>query len=76
MPANASGLLLCWDFISVSRRPQPIEKLMMKMTTNAHLKIVRPILADSCSNADCSSVRQHSSKPNVACRALVNQCVF
>jgi hypothetical protein len=65
LAANASGLLLCWDFITISRQLKPIEKLMMKLTTNAQKNYVRPILAESWSTADCSSVRQHSSKPNV-----------
>ena len=34
--------------------------------TNAQLKFIYRILADSCSAADCSPVRQHSSKPNVS----------
>uniref|UniRef100_UPI0023EAC305 hypothetical protein n=1 Tax=Terrimonas pollutisoli TaxID=3034147 RepID=UPI0023EAC305 len=29
------GLLLCWYFIMSSPEPQPIEKLMMKITTKA-----------------------------------------
>jgi len=67
MTHNDQGLQQCWDFITVSRQQEPIEKLVMKLPTNAQLKIVCPILADSCTNADCSSVRQHSSKPHVAC---------
>ena len=66
MAYNASGLLLCWHFIIVSRQPRSrIKLLMMKLATNAQLKIVRRILAESFTKADCSSVRQHSSKPNV-----------
>jgi len=34
--------------------------------TNAQLKFVYRILADSCSKAGCFSVRQHSSKPKVS----------
>ena len=33
MPYNVDGLLLCWYFIKSSPEPQPIEKLMMKITT-------------------------------------------
>jgi len=33
--ANGCGLLLCWHFIMSSPKPQPIEKLMMKITTKA-----------------------------------------
>jgi hypothetical protein len=32
---NVDGLLLCWYFIKSSRQPKPIEKLLMKITTNA-----------------------------------------
>ena len=32
---NGQSLLLCWYFIMSSPEPQPIEKLMMKMTTKA-----------------------------------------
>jgi hypothetical protein len=35
MTANVDGLLLCWYFIMSSPEPQPIEKLMMKVITNA-----------------------------------------
>jgi len=37
LAANVDGLLLCWYFIMSSPEPQPIEKLMMKITTKAHL---------------------------------------
>ena len=33
--ANVDGLLLCWYFIISSQEPQPIEKLMMKITTKS-----------------------------------------
>ena len=32
---NGQSLLLCWYFIMSSPKPQPIEKLMMKITTKA-----------------------------------------
>jgi hypothetical protein len=35
MPHNGQSLLLCWYFIMSSPEPQPIEKLMMKITTKA-----------------------------------------
>jgi hypothetical protein len=72
---NASGLLLCWDFIVVSRQPKLFKKLMMKLTTNIKKNFVCPLLADSISKADCFFVRQHSSKSNVGCRisGLVKQ---
>ncbi|HLK30772.1 MAG TPA: hypothetical protein VKT28_19500 [Puia sp.] len=37
----------------------------MKLTTNAEKNYVCPILVDGITNADCSPVRQHSSKPNI-----------
>jgi hypothetical protein len=70
MAYNVHGLLLCWHFIIVSRQQEPIEKLMMKLTTNAEMKFVCPILADSIAKADCCSVSQHCSKPNVV------RCLF
>jgi hypothetical protein len=35
MTASGDGLLLCWYFMMSSPEPQPIEKLMMKLTTKA-----------------------------------------
>jgi hypothetical protein len=34
LACNVYGLLLCWHFITSSPEPQPIEKLMMKITTS------------------------------------------
>jgi hypothetical protein len=59
------GLLLCWHFIVVSPEPKPIEKLMLKLIINAQMRFVCWILAESIGKADCYSVSQHSSKPNV-----------
>jgi hypothetical protein len=33
---NGQSFLLCWYFIMSSPEPQPIEKLMMKITTKAY----------------------------------------
>jgi hypothetical protein len=63
---NFDGSPLCWYFITVSRQPQPIEKLMMKLATNVQKSSVCSILAENCSTADCSSVCQHSGKPHVS----------
>jgi hypothetical protein len=63
--ANGYGLLLCWYFIMSSLEPQPIEKLMMKITTNAHLYSSDQTTADSEQNDENMFVCQHSSKPNV-----------
>ena len=54
--AYVHGLLLCWYFIIVSPELKPIEKFYLKLTTNDQKNSVRPILAESCSKADCSSV--------------------
>jgi hypothetical protein len=35
--SDVHGLPLCWDFITVSPKAQPIEKLVMKLTTNAQM---------------------------------------
>jgi hypothetical protein len=45
--------------------PQPIEKLMMKITTKAHLYSSAQTKADSEQNDENIFVSQHSSKPNV-----------
>jgi hypothetical protein len=65
-------LLLCWYFINVSPEPQPIEKLMMKITTKAHLYSSAESKDDSEQNAEKMFVCQHRSKPSVACWA--SQC--
>ena len=62
---NVDGLLLCWYFIMSSPKPQPIEKLMMKITTKAHLYSSARTKADSEQNDEKMFVSQHSSKPNV-----------
>jgi hypothetical protein len=51
---------------------------VMKLTTNAQMNPVRPILADSFSKADGSSVRQHSGKPHVSgsCHELYYAVAF
>jgi hypothetical protein len=33
--ATGNGLLLCWNFITSSLEPKPIEKLMMKINIKA-----------------------------------------
>jgi len=35
---NGGGLTLCWYFIMSSPEPQPIEKLMMKITTKSQIE--------------------------------------
>jgi len=57
------GLLLCWYFIMSSPEPLPIEKLMMKVTTKAHLYSSARTKADSEKNDEYIFVSQHSSKP-------------
>jgi hypothetical protein len=49
---------------------QPIEKLMMKITTKAQLYSSARTKADSEQNDENMFVCQHSSKPNVTCRLL------
>ena len=66
MTANVHGLLLCWNFIMSSPEPQPIKKLMMKITTKAHLYSSARTKADSEQNDENMFVSQHSSKPSVA----------
>jgi len=44
---NGHGLLLCWYFMMSSPEPQPIEKLMMKITTKAQLYSSARTEADS-----------------------------
>jgi hypothetical protein len=63
--AYGYGLLLCWYFIMSSPEPQPIEKLMMKITTKAHLYSSARIKADSEQNDENMFVCQYSSKPIV-----------
>jgi hypothetical protein len=46
-----------------SPEPQPIEKLMMKVTTKAHLYSSARTKADSEKNDEYIFVSQHSSKP-------------
>jgi hypothetical protein len=53
-----------------SPEPQPIEKLMMKITTKAHSYSSARTKADSEQNDENIFVSQHSSKPNVACWPL------
>jgi len=65
LDANVDGLLLCWHFIMSCPEPQPIEKLMMKITTKAHLYSSARTKADSEQNDENTFVSQHSSKPNV-----------
>jgi hypothetical protein len=48
-----------------SPEPQPIEKLMMKITTKAHLYSSAQTKADSEQNDEKIFVSQHRSKPNV-----------
>jgi hypothetical protein len=48
-----------------SPEPQPIEKLMMKITTKAQLYSSAQTKADSELNDKYMFVSQHSSKPNV-----------
>jgi len=48
----------------------PIEKLKMKLTTNAEKNYVCPTLADSSAKAGCYSVSQHRS----ACQAVHYFC--
>jgi hypothetical protein len=62
LKGEREGLLLCWHFIFVSRQQEPIEKLRLKLKTNAQKNSVRRKLVDCYSNAECYSVRQHSSK--------------
>ena len=73
MPHNGYGLLLCWYFITVSPEPQPIEKLMMKITTKAQLYSSAQTKADSEQNDENMFVCQHSSKPLVVCSCF---CVY
>ena len=74
---NVDGLLLCWYFIMSSPEPQPIEKLMMKITTKAHLYSSAQTKADSEQNDENMFVCQHSSKPNVVCRhSLSTELLF
>ena len=75
MAGNVDGLLLCWNFINVSRQQEPIEKLLMELITNAQMNSVPRILADGRSNVDCFSVRQHSSKPNVVRSCFGSNCL-
>ena len=70
---NGYGLLLCWYFIMFSPEPQPIEKLMMKITTKAHLYSSDQTAADSEQNDENMFVSQHRSKPNVSWRNIVEQ---
>jgi hypothetical protein len=65
MGANVDGLLLRWYFMMSSPEPQPIEKLMMKITTKAHLYSSAQTKADSEQNDENMFLSQHSSKPNV-----------
>jgi hypothetical protein len=68
-------LLLCWNFIMSSPEPQPIEKLMMKITTKAHIYSSAETKGDSEQNDENIFVSQHSSKPNVTCSAsLSHEC--
>jgi len=62
---NGHGLLLCWYFIMSSPEPQPIEKLMLKITTKAQLYSSAQTKADSEQNDEYILVSHHSSKPNV-----------
>jgi hypothetical protein len=71
MTAYVDDLLLCWNFIMSSPEPQPIEKLMMKITTKAHLYSSARTKDDSERNDENMFVCQHSSKPNVTCRAFL-----
>jgi len=68
IPHNGNGLLLCWYFMMSSPELKPIEKLMMKITTKAHLYSSVRTKADSEQNDENMFVSQHSSKPNVVCR--------
>jgi hypothetical protein len=70
MAHNVYGLLLCWYFIMSSPEPHPIEKLMMKVTSKAHLYSSAQTKADSEQNDENIFVCQHSSKPNVGCQAF------
>jgi len=65
MTANGNGLLLCWYFIMSGPEPQPIEKLMMKITTKAQLYPSVGTKADTEQNDENIFVCQHRSKPNV-----------
>jgi hypothetical protein len=65
--ANVDGLLLCWYFMMSSPEPQPIEKLVMKITTKAHLYSSAGTKADSEQYDENMFVCQHSSKPIVGC---------
>jgi len=64
--SDVDGLLLCWYFMMSSPEPQPIEKLMMKITTKAQLYSSARTKADSEQNDENMFVSQHSSKPNVS----------
>jgi hypothetical protein len=67
LAANGYGLLLCWYFIMSRPEPQPIEKLIMKITTKAHLYSSAQTKDDNERNDKNMYVCQHRSKPNVAC---------
>jgi hypothetical protein len=62
MPHKVDGLLLCRHFIMSSPEPQPIEKLMMKITTKAHLYSSARPKADSEQKDEYIFFSQHSSK--------------
>ena len=72
MTHNVKGLLLCWYFIMSCPEPQPIEKLMMKITTKAHLYSSDRTKADSEQNDENMFVCQHRSKPNVVRSHLID----
>jgi hypothetical protein len=71
LAGNVDGLLLCWYFIKSCPEPQPNEKLMMKITTNAHLYSSAQTKADSEQNDENMFVSQHSSKPKGVCSPFV-----
>ena len=74
IPHNGNGLLLCWYFMMSSPELKPIEKLMMKITTKAHLYSSARTKADSGQNDEYMFVSQHSSKPNVIGRHSCRHC--
>ena len=71
LAANGYGLLLCWNFIMSGSEPQPIEKLMMKITTKAHLYFSDRTKADSEQKDEDLFVSEHSSKHDVVCWLIV-----
>jgi hypothetical protein len=64
--AQRSELAAVLGFYNVQPGPKPNKIADDEVKNKCLIEIRLPILADSITNADCCSVRQHSSKPNVA----------